>query len=402
MFDVESFRSKFPLIWGMGERLVYVDNASTTQKPAEVIRAMAGFCESHYANVDYSSYELSNYSSSAHDTIRKNIATYCNVSPEEIIFCSGATEGMNLLAHCYGAVFLSKNDEILIGAAEHHSSCLPWRIVAKKYGCRVRYIPLTRGNYEIDPKAYRSLFSKKTKLVVIQHISNVLGNVNDVQLMAQVAHEYGAHMVIDGAASLAHGMMNLTDIGCDFFVTSGHKCFGPSGSGFIFGRYELLKKMPPYRVGGRMVDKVTFDEIVYKRPPERFEAGSPDILSIVGLGAAIKFLSDIDWAAANNYFYELVSYARDRLSDIPGIALYGSGEAGIFSFNLDGIHAHDVATILATDGIAVRAGHHCAQPLMNILGVNGTVRVSLALYNTKKEIGAIVDSLKICSKYFFK
>lgn len=400
MFDVAAFRSNFPLIRKSADSLVYVDNASTTQKLGCVIRAVLDFCENHYANVDYSMYELSRYSSQLYDDAREVIAKYCCVSPKEVIFCSGATEGMNLLASCYSRAFLSKGDEILIGSAEHHSSCLPWREVAKINGCAVRYIPLIGENYSIDLDAYKSLFSKKTKLVVIQHSSNVLGNFNDIMLMTQIAHENGAHIVVDGAASLMHGPMNLSEIECDFFIASGHKCFGPSGSGIVFGRYDLLKKMPPYRLGGRMVDKVTFDEVTYKLPPECFEAGSPNILSVVGFGEAVKFLSTIDWGGAGKYFRELTEYTRDQLGTIPDLALYGSGESGVFSFNIKNMHAHDVATILGTKGIAIRAGNHCAQPLMSILGVNGTARISLSLYNTKKEVDFIIDSLKVCSKYF--
>lgn len=400
MFDVDAFRLNFPLIRKNAGHLIYVDNASTTQKPESVVHAMSEFCTEHYANVDYSMYDLSNYASNAYDAVRVSIAEYCHVDVNTVVFCSGVTEGMNLIATCYSPIFLHKGDEILIGSAEHHSSCLPWRIAAEKCGCTVTYIPLSGKNYEINLEAYRSCFSAKTKLVVIQNSSNVLGNVNDVKLMSQIAHENGAHIVIDGAASLMHGPIDLTDIGCDFFVTSGHKCFGPSGSGFVFGKYDLLKKMPPCRVGGRMVEKVTYDEVTYKLPPVRFEAGSPNILSVVGFGEAIKFLSDINWEKASEYFKKLVNYTHAQLCTIPGIVLYGSGASGVFSFNMKNIHAHDISTVLSAAGIAIRAGNHCAQPLMSILGVNSTARISLSLYNTREEIDAIVDTLKSCSKYF--
>ncbi len=400
MFNVHDFRGNFPLVCSAENQLIYVDNASTTHKPSVVIEKITDFYKHHYANVDYSMYDLSGYVSNEYDNVRATIADFCNVSEKEIIFVSGTTEGMNLLADSYSQAFLSNGNEILIGTAEHHSSFLPWLRAVKLIGASIRLVPLRGKSFEIDVEEYKTFFNKKTKLVVIQHSSNVLGNVNDIKLLSKIAHERGAHIIIDGAASLSHGRIDLKEIDCDFFVTSGHKCFGPSGIGFIFGRYDLLKKMPPYRVGGRMVNRVSFDDVSYKLPPERLEAGSPNIASIIGFGETIRFLSAINWAEACYYLNELVNYTREELRIIPNLILYGSGRNGVFSFNIKNVHAHDISTILATRGIAVRAGNHCAQPLMNVLGVNGTVRISLALYNTKKEIDKIVDTLKTCTKIF--
>lgn len=403
MFDVFNFRTKFPILCKdlvANKSLIYIDNASTTHKPESVIQSISEFYSNYNANVDYSMYDLSAHVSTAYNEVRKAIANYCKVDEKEVVFVSGATEGMNLIAWSYGKSFLHPDDEILIGSAEHHSSFLPWVQLSQECNFNIKWIPLILPNYEIDIEKYKSMFTDKTKLVVLQHFGNVLGNINNVKLLSQIAHENSAHIVIDGAATLAHGPVNLDDIDCDFFVTSGHKCFGPNGSGFIFGKYDLLKKMQPYKVGGRMVDKVSFDTVTYKLPPERFEAGSPNIASIIGFGETIKFLSDIDQQSANLYFQDLIKYTYEQLRSVDDLILYGSGESGVFSFNIKNIHAHDVSTILAEKGIAVRAGNHCAQPLMKILGINGTARISLALYNTKSEIDLAVDTLNTCQKFF--
>jgi cysteine desulfurase/selenocysteine lyase len=345
-------------------------------------------------------YDFAIRATDAYELARSRIAKYFNVSDREIAFTYGATDGMNMLAASYGRSFLTKGDEVLIGAAEHHSSYLPWKILCAEIGASVKIIPLVGEWHELDVDSYGSMFSGRTKLVVIQHISNVLGNVNDIGLLSKIAHKNGAKIVIDGAASLAHGPIDLRDVGCDFFVTSGHKAFGPSGSGFMFGKYDLLESMPPFRLGGRMVNEVSFENVAYKLPPERFEAGTPDIAAVIGFGECVEFLSEIDWNSAGRYLSNLSEYCRDGLREIEDLVPYGSWEAGIFSFNISGIHCHDVATILAKRDIAIRAGHHCAQPLMNLLDTAGTARVSLCLYNTAEEVDSIVDALKTCKSYF--
>ncbi|MDR1255755.1 MAG: cysteine desulfurase [Puniceicoccales bacterium] len=402
MFDVGEFRSHFPILGSSSSaaKLVYVDNAATTQKPTCVISSICDFYQSYNSNINHGLYDFAIRATEAYESTRSRIAKYLNVSDREIVFTYGTTDGMNILAASYGRKFLAANDEVLLGAAEHHSSCLPWRQVSAEMGARVKIIPLRGEQWELDVDFYRSMFSKHTKLVVIQHISNVLGNENNIKLLSEIAHENGAKIIIDGAASMVHGPMDLRAIDCDFFVTSGHKSFGPSGSGFMFGKYELLRDMPPFRMGGRMVNEVSFDGIVCKSPPERFEGGTPSIASTIGFGESIKFLSEIDWVAAKQYLAKLSKHCRDKLLEVEDIKLYGSGEAAIFSFNVASIHCHDVATILAQHGIAVRAGHHCAQPLMGLLGAVGTARLSLCLYNTFEEIDFTAAILKTCKNYF--
>ncbi|MDR2436133.1 MAG: cysteine desulfurase [Puniceicoccales bacterium] len=398
MFDVGLFRSHFPILDSSGQ-LIYVDNAATTQRPSRVINSVCDFYRSYNSNIQHGMYDFAIRATEAYELARSRIAEYFNVSGREIVFTYGATDGMNMLATSYGKKFLTGGDEILIGAAEHHSSYLPWKNLCADVGAGVKIIPLKGERRELDIDSYRSMFGERTKLVVIQHISNVLGNVNDIGLLSEIAHKNGAKIVIDGAASLAHGPIDLKSVGCDFFVTSGHKAFGPNGSGFMFGKYDLLESMPPSRVGGRMVNEVSFENVVYKLPPERFEAGTPDVASAIGFGECIEFLSEMEWGPAGQYLSHLSKYCRDRLREIDDLVIYGSGEAGIFSFNISGIHCHDVATILAKRGIAIRAGHHCAQPLMNLLNVAGTARISLCPYNTTGEIDSIIDVLKTCKSY---
>jgi cysteine desulfurase/selenocysteine lyase len=308
-----------------------------------------------------------------------------------------------LVAFSYGRTFLSAGDEILVGAAEHHANYLPWQILEQNIGIRRKIIPLDE-NYDIDLVKYEKLFSRRTKLVAIQHIGNVIGAVNDIKKLTDIAHAHGAKILIDGASSLGAGKFNLAEIGCDFFACSGHKGFAPMGSGFLFGKYELLRAMPPFHAGGNTVNRVKFEETTFKLPPAKFEAGTPDVAAIIGLGEAITFLESIDWKGAENYLNGLTQYAGKKLMEISSLQIYGTPKIrhGIFSFNLKGIHPHDVATFLAHRGIAVRAGTHCAQPLMNILGVPGTVRISLSLYNTKAEIDAATTALEDCQATFGK
>jgi cysteine desulfurase/selenocysteine lyase len=344
-------------------------------------------------------YDFAIRATEAYELARSRIAKYFNVSDREIVFTYGATDGMNTLATSYGRKFLTRGDEVLIGAAEHHSSYLPWKNSCADADASVKIIPLKGEHRELDIDFYCSMFNKRTRLVVVQHISNVLGNVNDIGLLSEIAHENGAKIVIDGAASLVHGPIDLRSVGCDFFITSGHKAFGPNGSGFMFGKYDLLEGMPPFRVGGRMVNEVSFENVAYKLPPERFEAGTPNIASVIGFGECMEFLSKMEWGPAEQYLSHLSKYCRNRLREVDGLVLYGSGEAGIFSFNISDIHCHDVATILAKCGIAIRAGHHCVQPLMNLLNAAGTARISLCQYNTTEEVDAIIDVLKTCKNY---
>jgi cysteine desulfurase/selenocysteine lyase len=406
-FSIEDFRRQFPILnrpIRNGKSLIYLDNSATTQKPQCVIDKIVDFYSSYNANVHRGMYEFSEKATNEYEQVRHNLAEYFGVhNPNEIIFVRGATEAINLVAHSYGRKFLTVGDEILIGAAEHHANYLPWQVLGQEIGVERKIIPLNT-DYDIDINQYENLFSRRTKLVTIQHISNVLGNINDIKTLSTIAHEHGAKILIDGACSLASEKINLEEIGCDFFVCSGHKGFGPTGSGFLFGKYDLLRDMPPYHTGGNIVNKVRFDGTSFKLPPTKFEAGTPDIAAVLGLGAAIDFLKKVDWKSARMYFSELVQHASKKAQSVPNIKIYGTAQnrSGVFSFNLIGIHAHDVATYLGNQGIAARAGTHCVQPLMQILGVPGTVRISLCLYNTKQEIDKATMALENCQDLFLK
>ncbi|MDR1413464.1 MAG: cysteine desulfurase [Puniceicoccales bacterium] len=404
-FAAENFRRQFPIFekpLENGKELIFLDNLSTTQKPQCVIDKIVDFYSSYNANVHRGLYEFSQRATENYEQTRSKLANYLGVEdPREIIFVRGTTEAINLVARSYAGEFLQRGDEILIGAAEHHSNYLPWQVLEKEIGISRKIIPLD-GDGNVDMERYGNMFSPRTKFVAIQHISNALGSINDIKMLTKIAHERGAKILIDGACSLAFGKINLREIGCDFFACSGHKCFGPTGSGFLFGKYELLEVMPPYHTGGNMVDRVQFGETAFKFPPDRFEAGTPDIAAVIGFGAAIDFLSAIDWQPAHEYLAGLAEYLRGRLQEIPGIKIYGNSECrkGIFSFNLSGIHCHDVAMYLGNEGIAVRAGTHCAQPLMHILKTPGTVRISISLYNTSEEIDVMIRVLAECQTIF--
>jgi cysteine desulfurase/selenocysteine lyase len=404
-FSIEKFRKQFPILskpLRNGNPLVYLDNSATTQKPQSVIDKIVDFYSTYNSNVHRGMYEFSERATNEYEQARHNVAEYLGVNnPNEIIFVRGTTEAINLVAYSYGRKFLTAGDEILIGTAEHHANYLPWQVLEQEIGVRRKVIPLN-ADYTIDIDQYEHLFSKRTKFVAIQHISNVLGTVNDIRALAAIAHAHEAKILVDGACSLASEKINLEEIDCDFFACSGHKGFGPTGSGFLFGKYDLLQDMVPYHVGGNIVNKVCFEKSSFKLPPTKFEAGTPDIAAVLGLGAAIDFLKEIDWKSAKAYFSELVQYASGKIRSIPGIKVYGTSknQSGVFSFNLNDVHAHDVATHLGSRGIAIRAGTHCAQPLMQILGVSGTARVSLCLYNTKQEIDKAITALVDCLNIF--
>jgi cysteine desulfurase/selenocysteine lyase len=347
-------------------------------------------------------YEFSERATGEYELARSRLAHYLGVkNSREIVFLRGTTEAINLVAHSYGRKFLSNGDEIIIGAAEHHANYLPWQVLEREIGIVHKIIPLDE-NYDLDIERYEKMFSSRTKFVAIQHVGNVLGNVNDIGMLVEIAHRNGAKILIDGASSLASKKIDLEKIDCDFFACSGHKCFGPMGSGFLFGKYDLLSAMPPYHTGGNMVNRVHFEETSFKLPPDKFEAGTPDVAAVIGLGESINFLETVDMPSAQAHLHELTAYLANNLRQIPGTTIYGNPRerSGALAFNLRGIHSHDVATYLASEGIAVRAGTHCAQPLMQILKTSGTVRISLCLYNTKEEIDATMGVLRACIAAF--
>ena len=403
-FSVEEFRENFPILHkpsSRGKPIVYLDNAATTQKPQCVIDAVTDFYTNCNSNIHRGLYELAETATLKYENTRKKAAKYLNVDTDEIIFVRGTTEAINLVANCYVRKFLNADDEIIVGAAEHHSNYLPWQILGKEIGIKRKIAPLTETG-EIDIDVFFKLFTKKTKFVAIQHSSNVLGNTNNISELTKIAHENGAKILIDGASSLLHSTVDLKKIDCDFFACSGHKCYAPMGVGILFGKYDLLESMCPYQVGGNTVNKVNFESSIFKLPPQKFEAGTQDIASVIGLGAAIDFLESVDRDEMDNYFNELCKYTFDRLSNLPFVKMYSKPKkmSGVFSFNIEGIHSHDVATLLGINNIAIRAGTHCAQPLMQLLGVPGTARASLAQYNKFEEIDIMIDSLIKCKKAF--
>lgn len=403
-FSAENIKQQFPIFQrpnANGKRLIWLDNASTTQKPQCVIDSIVDYYTCYNSNIHRGIYEFSEKASMKYEEVRSKVARYFGINDSnEIIFVRGATEGINLVANSYCRKFLQNGDEILIGAAEHHANYLPWQMLEHEIGIHRKIIPLTNA-CDIDIDGYEKLFTERTKFVSIQYISNVIGNQNNIGLLTSIAHDHGAKILIDGASALNVCPPKLYDIDCDFFVCSGHKGFGPTGSGFLYGKYSLLKQMEPYQTGGDMVNKVTFEESTFKNPPYRFEAGTPDIAAVIGMGAAIDFLSNIDHISAQKHLKILTEYLIKSLRKRDNITVYGdpTERAGIVSFNMKGCHPHDVATFLENDGIAVRAGTHCAQPLMTLLLVSGTVRVSLAMYNTIQDIDDLMTSIDKIQKW---
>ena len=402
-FDAENFRENFPILQKLlpgRQKLVYFDNCATTQKPQVVIDKIAEFYSRFNANVHRGLYDFSEHATESYEQTRSKVANYLGIkNRDEVIFTHGTTEAINLVAESYCKHFLTKGDEILVGTAEHHANYLPWQALEQEIGIVRKSIPLNADS-SIDFDAYESLFSEKTKFVAVQHISNVLGVKNDVTQIAKIAHAHGAKILIDGASTLAFERPNISNIDCDFFACSAHKGFGPMGVGLLAGKYELLDQMPPYQVGGGIVNKVNFDQTTYQLPPHKFEPGTPDVAAVIGFGATIDFLENIDWDSAKEYLAYLNGYCFAKLQKIPTIQLYARPDLPIISFNLTNVHSHDVATYLASKGIAVRAGTHCAQPLMRTLGCPGTVRISLALYNTTAEIDFVIATIAECAKRF--
>jgi cysteine desulfurase/selenocysteine lyase len=403
MFSMKDFREQFPILskpLRSGEPLIYLDNAATTQKPRVVVDAIVDFYSNYNSNVHRGGYEFGEIATAKYEQTRLAIADYFGVkNAREIVFVRGTTEAINLVAYSYCRNFLSAGDEILVGAAEHHANYLPWQALEREIGTVRKIIPLDK-DYKIDVAKYENLFSRKTKFVAVQHINNVLGTVNDVGALCKIAHGNGAKILVDGANAMGVGGIDLHEMDCDFFACSGHKGFGPTGSGFLFGKYEILQTMPPFHTGGNTVNRVRFDETSFKLPPDKFEAGTPDIAAIIGLGEAVAFLKKMDWDSARTHMSLLRIRASEGLRTVSGIEIYGNTRypSDVLSFNLRGIHAHDVATFLGHGGIAVRAGTHCAQPLMDILGVPGTIRISLCPYNTVDEIDTAISSMEKCRK----
>jgi cysteine desulfurase/selenocysteine lyase len=402
--DVEAIRRDFPILSRSvhGQPLVYLDNAATTQKPRAVIDAERDVYERYYANVHRGVHLLSVLSSDAYEAAREKARAFINAKESrEIIFLRGATEGINLVAQSFGRANVKEGDEVLITGLEHHSNIVPWQIMCEEKRARLRVAPITdAGEVQIDE--LEKLISPRTRLVAIAHISNALGTVNPIRQVVELAHARGVPVLVDGAQGAAHLPVDVQALGCDFYAFSGHKMYGPTGIGVLYGRAELLERMPPFLGGGDMILYVTFERTVYNTIPFKFEAGTPNIAGTIGLGAAIDYLNGLGMERVAAWEHELLAYGTEVLSAIPGLRLLGTAreKAGVLSFVLDGIHPHDIGTILDREGIAIRTGHHCAQPVMDRLGVPATARASLAFYNTKAEIDALARGIRKVQEMF--
>jgi len=396
-FDVEKVRRDFPILNQRihGKALVYLDNAATTQKPQAVIDAMVRSYAEDNANIHRGVHLLSERATRAYEEARGKIQKFLNArESREIIFVRGTTEAINLVAQTFGRVNIGKGDEVLITEMEHHSNIVPWQLVCEEKGAQLKVVPITdEGELRMD--LFDGLLTDRTKIVAVAHVSNSLGTVNPIAAIVEKAHARGIPVLVDGAQAVAHMPVDVQALGCDFYALSGHKLFGPTGIGVLWGRLPFLEKMPPYQGGGDMISSVSFKKTTYNVVPNKFEAGTPNIAGSVGLGAAIDYLGGIDVAAMHAYEEELLAYGTRALSAVPGIRLVGtaSNKTSILSFVMEDVHPHDIGTILDQQGVAIRTGHHCTQPLMERLGVPATARASLALYNTKEEIDALVGAL---------
>ena len=398
MIDVEKIRRDFPILGRevYGKPLVYLDNAATTQKPQCVIDAISeAYCNEN-ANVHRGIHFLSQQATDMMEAAREKVRQFIGAgSTEEIIFTRGTTESINLLASSFAAAFLKVGDEVIISGMEHHSNIVPWQIQAQKYGFKLKVIPVTDLG-ELDLEAFRKLISSKTKLVSITHVSNVLGTVNDISVIIREAHSHGISVAVDGAQSVPHVKVNVQELGADFYAFSGHKIYGPTGIGVLYGRKELLEKMPPYQGGGEMIKRVTFEKTTYNDLPYKFEAGTPDYVGSIAFASALDYVQSIGIENIAEYESELCSYAIERLNMIPDMRIIGNAahRSAVISFLVGNIHPSDMGTLLDRLGIAVRTGHHCAEPLMDRYGIPGTVRASFSFYNTKAEIDVLVAGIE--------
>ncbi len=399
MMDIEKIRKDFPVLSRMvrDRPLVYLDNAATTQKPAAVIEAITGLYRNYNANVHRGVYLLAEECTQAYEDSREAVRRFINAgSTEEIVFTRNATEALNLIAYTWAEANLRAGDEIVVTIMEHHSNYVPWFRLARRKGAVIRIVP-ARKDGELDMDAYRSLLSSRTKLVGIAHMSNVFGTINPVKEMIALAHRQGAAVVVDGAQSAPHIRIDMQDLDCDFFALSGHKMLGPTGIGVLYAKSSYFKSMEPFLSGGEMILRVTLDDIVYNDLPWKFEAGTPNYEGAIGLKAAIEYLEALGMDTIEAYERELTTYALEKMRTVPDIFVYGpsdpSKKCGIVAFNIRGVHSHDIGTILDSEGIAIRAGHHCAQPLMIDCGVSAMARASFYFYNTRQEIDMLVKAL---------
>lgn len=397
IYEVEKYRWEYPILQRTihGKPLIYLDNAASTQTPLEVVHKIEDVYYRHKANVHRGVHTLSQEATALQESTRERVRQFVNAaSTEEIIFTRGTTEAINLVAASYGDR-LREGDEVILSVMEHHANIVPWQLLRDRRGIRIRVVPMTADG-SLDMDAYRSMLGERTKIVSICHVSNVLGTVNPVREIVSLAHEAGAVALIDGAQAIAHTRVDVREIDADFYAFSAHKMYGPTGIGVLFGRRELLESMPPYQGGGEMIKHVTFDHTTYADLPFKFEAGTPDYVGIAALHTAIDYLCEIGTEHIASHEVDLMQYTQEQMMEIPGMRIFGTapGKAGIISFLIGNAHHYDTGMLLDKLGVAVRTGHHCAQPLMQALGVEGTVRAAFALYNTREECDAFIAALR--------
>jgi len=403
-FDIEKIRSDFPILKRKvyDRPLVYMDNAATTQKPKVVINRICDYYSRENCNIHRGVHFLSQEATEAFENTRTQVTGFINAqNKQEIIFTKGTTESVNLVASSFGRKVLQKGDEVIISAMEHHSNLVPWQMLCYEKEAKLQVVPFNDKG-EIELSVFQSLLNDKTRLVAIAHVSNALGTINPVKEMISLAHEKGIPVLIDGAQALSHLKVDVTDLDCDFYCFSGHKAYGPMGVGVLYAKEEHLESMPPYQSGGEMVDRVSLYETSFNEIPFKFEAGTPNVEAVLGMGEAFKYLEETGMQDIAEYEDELLKYGTRRLIEIGGIHMYGTArnKTGILSFNIDDIHPYDAGSIIDKFGIAVRTGHHCAQPVMDSFGIPGTIRASLAMYNTKEEIDLLVEAIYQVKKMF--
>jgi cysteine desulfurase / selenocysteine lyase len=404
IFDVERVRADFPILEQKihGKPLVYLDNAATSQKPRAVIDAISRYYEGTNANIHRAVHHLSEQATEEYEAARKTAQKFINApSLSEIIFVRGTTEGINLVAQTFGRAQIHAGDEVVVTDMEHHSDIVPWQLLCEDRGAKLRVVPINdRGELILDE--YAKLLGTKTKLVCVTHVSNALGTINPVRQIVDMAHSQGVPVLVDGAQAVPHMKVDVQALDCDFYSFSGHKVYGPTGIGVLYGKKALLESMPPYQGGGDMILSVTFEKTTYNRLPYKFEAGTPDIAGVIGLGAALEYVGGLGIEKIGAHEHDLLEYATAAVSSIPGLKIIGTAreKAGVLSFTLENIHPHDIGTILDREGIAIRTGHHCSQPVMKRFGVDSTARASFAMYNTKQEVDALVRGIEKVREVF--
>lgn len=400
----ERYRQDFPILQqkNRGKPLIYLDSSATSQKPQQVIAAMQKYYQQDNANIHRGVYEISERATRAYEQTRKHVKEYINAQHEhEIIFTSGTTAGINLVAQSYGRSQLRAGDEIIISTMEHHANIVPWQMLSEQCGTILRVIPISDAG-EIDLDAYQKLLTPRTKFVAITHASNVLGTINPIKEMVQMAHAQNVPVLVDGAQAFPHLAVDVQELDCDFYVFSAHKAYGPTGMGVLYGKSQLLEKMPPYQGGGDMIETVSFQKSTYKKAPFKFEAGTPNIAGVIGFDSALSYLREVGMNNIIAHEQDLLNYATQQLLTVPSLRLIGTAKAkvGVISFVLDNIHPHDIGTVLDYEGIAVRVGHHCAMPLMERFNVPATVRASFGIYNTRADVDALIAGLHQVMRLF--